>query len=336
MKKISAFIVAVLAASMLTACRGTDTAEMTETSVKTEESITTVSEETAVSEETTSLIEETTDTVSETTETINETTTVETTVVTEIQSALSEDIYGLDSAKSIGELNRGTFPENNIPYLLWQSGSGDMSIYGVMTDEVINDYGDYKEYAEIVVISHDNKIETLECNWRGKAWGDPMEIIALNESQNAILGTFVNVTGTGALVEGAVLFSQNSSGNYELFTIDNEAILSDIRDRVDITLDNEQDVVTFSADGVEYTTETASINSYLQRLMSDDNIKVEREKILICDSYCIYSCDSDGKIIFTTEYRVADESVVTVDAEISFNNGEFTVEKIKNLYNEII
>lgn len=323
MQKISAFITAVLVTSMLTACGGTDTAEMTETSAETEGSVTTVSEET-------------TDTVSETTETINETTTVETTIVTEIQTVLSEDIYELDSAKSIDELNRGTLPENNIPYLLWQSENDDMSIYGVMTDEVINDYGDYKEYGEIVVIRHNNMIETLECDWRGEAWGDPMEITALNKSQNNVLGTVVNGTGTGTLVEGAVLFSQNSSGNYELFTIDNEAILSDIRDRVDITLDNEQDVVTFSADGVEYSTETASINSYLQRLMSDDNIKVEREKILVCDSYCIYSCDSDGKIICTTQYRVADEVVATVDAELLFNSGKFTVEKIKNLYNEII
>lgn len=202
-----------------------------------------------------------------------------------------------------------------------------------MTDEVINDYGDYKEYGEIVVIRHDNTIETLECNWRSEAWGDPMEITALNESQNTILGTVVNETGTGALVEGAVLFSPNSSGNYEMFTIDNEEILSDIRDRISITLDNEQDVVTFSADGLEYTTETESINLCLQRLMSDDNIKVDSDRILISDWYCIYSCDSDGKIICTTQYRVADEVVATVDAELSFNNGKFTVEKIKKIYN---
>lgn len=326
MKKTNALIAAALAASMLTSCGGTDTAEMTETSVKTEESITTVSEETTLS----------VSKAAEATDETTETTTVETTVVTEIQSALSEDIYGLDSAKSIDELNRGTLPENNIPYLLWQSENDDMSIYGVMTDEVINDYGDYKEYGEIVVIRHDNMIETLECDWRGKAWGDPMEITALNEPQNAILGTVINETGTGASVEGAVLFSPNSSENYEMFTIDNEAILSDIRDRVTITLDNEQDVVTFSADGVEYTTETASINSHLQRLMSDDNIKVEREKILISDWHCVYSCDSDGKIICTTDYRVADEVIAAVDAELSFDNGGFKVEKIKNLYNEII
>lgn len=326
MKKINAFITALLVTGILTACNNVDTSGVTETSAESEESVTTVSEETTLP------VSEATETTDETTET----TTVETTVVTEIQSALSEDIYGLDSAKSIEELNRGTLPENNIPYMLWQSDNGDISIYGVMTDEVINDYGDYKEYGEIVVISHDNKIETLECNWRGKAWGDPMEITALNEPQNAILGTVVNETGMGASVEGAVLFSLNTSGNYETFTIDNEAVLSDIRDRVNIALDNEQDIVTFSADGVEYTTETASINSHLQRLMSDDNIKVEREKILVCDSCCIYSCDSDGKIICTTEYRVADESVATVDAELSFDNGEFAVEKIKNLYNEII
>lgn len=110
MKKINAFITALLVTSMLTACNNVGTTGVTETSTETEESVTTVSEETTLP------VSEATETTDETTET----TTVETTVVTEIQSALSEDIYGLDSAKSIEELNRGTLPENNIPYMLWQ------------------------------------------------------------------------------------------------------------------------------------------------------------------------------------------------------------------------
>lgn len=342
MKKTNALIAAVLVTSMLTSCGGTDTAEMTSAestvSETTESEVTEATEAATVSETDTLSAESeetTTETSAEPVENVAETEeTTAATGITGIQSVLSEDVYGLGSAKIMDEsIGYSSLPENNIPYLLWESDNGDMSIYGVITnDEVINDYGD-KEYVEIIVIRHDNMIETFECKWCGMAGRYPMEITALNESQNAILGTVVNETGTLTLVGGAVLFSQNSSGNYELFTTDNEAILSDIRDRVTITLDNEQDVVTFSADGVEYTTETASINSYLQRLMSDDSIKVDSDGILISDWHCVYSCDSDGKIICTTNYRVADEVVAAVDAELSFNNGKFTVEKIKKIYN---
>lgn len=285
--------------------------------------------ETTVLSETTSdtlLTEENSATEETTTEAVQSETTQAATVTdteTEISNeppVLAEDIYGLDSALNADTINFNNLPEFNAPYLLWQSENG-VSVYGIRTDEVTASYGEYEEYAELVIIRHDNMIETLDCKWLGRALPDPMNVMPFNEQENIIFGTVVNETGTGTLVENSVLFALNSAGCYEMFELDNDKILSSIESKVNVDVDNSSAAVIFNAGGEKYTIDVSEFGEEFQQ-----------EDICIYPSYCTYTCGGDEKIQCTAVFSEGMFTwVAYAEASITFSNGTFTVEDIRFL-----
>ncbi len=339
MKKIKAFLTALLLCTSITGCSSSNVNTASETTVdtivsETSSTIETTTAETTTEPEITTLTETTTEET-----TTEETTPAETAETAEDGKLVSPSGWVLDKKVLVSDYTNYSLSEIEKPVFITELSDGS-NIYGVCIDGLVDENGE-KLFAQYTIIEHDGIADEFERACFGRfACDSPVECSLFNmddDDDREIFSTVYTAGGTMCAIYDIAVFDKNESGHYEMLTVDEpsedsifgfgsneDAFAEEMISKINAEWADDNGTVRFFTDTYECT---AILDKELFGEYTNDDIK---ENLSYINSLKKYSLEGDTLYLEITlnvhnPNMIMPEAICTAKGELIYSDGSFTL-----------